>query len=181
MPPRIRGSSCQPQLLLNCIEPTPISSLSSSAALGPRRRPAASSVPRCTHSFSTTPAPQVTALRRRFKEWCDKNQKYREPKRGETNYITQDVTYADNVQTKTSMPFPGNFQFRSESVLSDKAREMIWQEVMVNGMPLKAVSAQYSVDMRRVAAVVRMKEIEKKWEREVSSFPSPFHPPPPLL
>jgi hypothetical protein len=54
------------------------------------------------------------------------------------------------------------------------ARERIWRDVMVKGLPLKAVSAEYSVDMRRVAAVVRMKAIEKKWDREVSFFLSFF-------
>jgi hypothetical protein len=68
---------------------------------------------------------------------------------------------------KNDQPFPNNPAFRSEPVLSERAREMIWYSVMVKGLPLKAVSAEYSVDMRRVAAVVRMKEIEKRWEREV--------------
>ncbi|KAL2156891.1 hypothetical protein VTH06DRAFT_2764 [Thermothelomyces fergusii] len=45
---------------------------------------------------------------------------------------------------------------------------------MVKGMPLKAVSAQYHVDMRRVAAVVRMKEIEKRWERENKPLALPY-------
>lgn len=168
MPPRIRGSSCQPQLLLNCIEPVPASSLSSSAALGPLRRPTTSSAARCSQPFSTTPAPQVTALRRKFKEWCEAKQQLREPQRGQTNYVSQFIPVSESGMTKPDMPFPANKHFRSERVLSEKAREMIWRDVMVNGMPLKAVSAQYSVDMRRVAAVVRMKEIEKKWEREVS-------------
>jgi hypothetical protein len=53
-------------------------------------------------------------------------------------------------------------------VLSEEARETIWNNVMVEGLPLKAVSARFSVDMRRVAAVVRMKEIEKRWETSVS-------------
>jgi hypothetical protein len=69
-----------------------------------------------------------------------------------------------------NQPFPNNPAFRSEPVLSESSRETIWRAVMVEGLPLKAVSAEYKVDVRRVAAVVRMKEIEKKWEREVSLF-----------
>lgn len=71
-----------------------------------------------------------------------------------------------NYLTATSRPFPNNPSFRSESVLSSEARKMIWEAIMVKGMPLKAVSAEFHVDMRRVAAVVRMMEIEKKAERE---------------
>lgn len=37
--------------------------------------------------------------------------------------------------------------------------------------PIKVVSADLGVDHRRVAAVVRMKEIEKDWERMVRLKP----------
>ena len=69
-------------------------------------------------------------------------------------------------------PFPENSHFRSERVLSESARELLWEAVMVQGLPLKAVSARYSVDVRRVAAVVRMMEVEKRWVAEVSLFSS---------
>lgn len=115
----------------------------------------------------------MTKLRRMFKEWCEENEPiFRQHPRGRNmNYLTA-----------TSRPFPNNPSFRSESVLSSEARKMIWEAIMVKGMPLKAVSAEFHVDMRRVAAVVRMMEIEKKAEREVSyltplfsfSFPSPW-------
>ena len=87
-----------------------------------------------------------------------------------------------NYITTGSRPFPNNPNFRSEPVLSSEARKMIWEAIMVKGMPLKAVSAEFHVDMRRVAAVVRMMEIEKKYEREVSYltllFSSPRPSPP---
>jgi hypothetical protein len=174
MPPRIRGGSCQPQLLLNYLEPAPSSSLSPSSVLLPLRRPTASSSssPECRRTFSTTPAPQITRLRRKFKEWCETNAElFRQASPdGSTNYLTRVLSVSDFHPVSANMPFPNNVHFRSQSVLSEKAREMIWESVMVKGMPLKAVSAQFHVDVRRVAAVVRMKEIEKKWEREVSLF-----------
>jgi hypothetical protein len=73
-----------------------------------------------------------------------------------------------NYLTLGPRPFPNNPNFRSEPVLSSEARNMIWEAIMQKGMPLKAVSAEFHVDMRRVAAVVRMMEIEKRCEREVS-------------
>ena len=66
------------------------------------------------------------------------------------------------------MPFPQNPFFRSQSVLDEKARESIWRRVQEKREPMKVVSADMGVDVRRVAAVVRLKEIEKSWVRKVS-------------
>ena len=189
MPPRIRSSSCQAQLLLTCIEPTPSSSLSfPTAALAPLHRPTASSSsssspsPTCHRAFSTTPAPQDTRLRRQFKDWAESNKTvFRRPlAQPGTNYLGRVIPTSDGQKPTPAMPFPTNPHFQSQRVLSEKARELIWREVMVLGTPIKAVSAKYFVDMRRVAAVVRMKEIEKKWVQEVSffsffAFPFGFH------
>jgi len=176
MPPRIRSGSCQPQLLLNCLEPASSSSSSSSLipspAFAPRHRPTAS---RCNRSFSTTPAPQITKLRRQFKDWVEgRAQEFKEPLPGETNYLTRHIPTFNERETTDEQPFPNNPNFLSERVLSEKAREMIWEAIMVKGMPLKAVSAEFHVDMRRVAAVVRMKEIEKRWEREGKPIAWPY-------
>lgn len=38
------------------------------------------------------------------------------------------------------------------------------------------VSADLGVDVRRVAAVVRLKEVEKRWISEVREFPISFNP-----
>ena len=66
------------------------------------------------------------------------------------------------------MPFPENKYFKSQPVLSEGSREIIYEDVMMKGLPIKAVSAKYNVDIRRVAAVLRLKEIEKRWIKEVS-------------
>jgi len=66
------------------------------------------------------------------------------------------------------MPFPGNQQFRSQAVLSEGLREEIWERVMRQGHSVRQVSAALSVEMSRVGAVVRLKEIEKEWQRIVS-------------
>lgn len=70
-------------------------------------------------------------------------------------------------------PFPLNPLFRSQPVLDEHTRELIWDKVMKRGESLKAVSAEMGVDVRRVAAVVRLKEVEKQWQREVSFFSLP--------
>lgn len=68
-------------------------------------------------------------------------------------------------------PFPLNPQFRSQPVLSEESRQMIYDKVTVKGESLKAVSAELGVDVRRVAAVVRLKAVEKQWQADVSSLP----------
>lgn len=65
-------------------------------------------------------------------------------------------------------PFPLNPDFRSQPVLSEAEREKIWERVMIDGKSVRDVSAELSVEMSRVGAVVRLMEIEKEWKRIVS-------------
>ena len=76
------------------------------------------------------------------------------------------------------MPFPLNKTFRSQAVLSEELKDAIWKRVMEDGKSVRDVSAVFGVEMRRVAAVVRLKAVEKEWEKQVcfpySGFTSPF-------
>ncbi|OLN86067.1 37S ribosomal protein S35, mitochondrial [Colletotrichum chlorophyti] len=73
-----------------------------------------------------------------------------------------------------NQPFPMNPFFQSEPVLSEPMREDIFQRVKQKRQPLKQVSAELGVDVRRVAAVVRMKEIEKQWVLEGKQLAKPY-------
>lgn len=75
-------------------------------------------------------------------------------------------------------PFPMNPFFRSEPVLSENLRQEVYRRVTVAKESLKLVSAELGIDVRRVAAVVRMMEIEKQWIKEVSI--QPFFLPSPI-
>lgn len=68
-------------------------------------------------------------------------------------------------------PFPLNPLFRSQPVLDETTKELIYDKVVSRGESLKAVSAEMHVDVKRVAAVVRLKEVEKQWTAEVSLIP----------
>lgn len=68
-------------------------------------------------------------------------------------------------------PFPRNNDFRSQPVLSEPLREEVWRRVRVEGHDVTLVSSSLGVTAERVAAVVRMKEIEKRWQQEVSERP----------
>ena len=65
------------------------------------------------------------------------------------------------------MPFPMNRHFRSQPVLSEELKEAIYEKVMEGGSSVRNVSAVLGVEMNRVAAVVRLKAVEKQWEKEV--------------
>lgn len=65
-------------------------------------------------------------------------------------------------------PYPLNRDFRSQPVLSEELRQQIYKMVVEAGHDLKAVSAAFGVDIRRVAAVVRLMTIERQWVDQVS-------------
>ena len=65
-------------------------------------------------------------------------------------------------------PYPLNNDFRSQSVLSEELRVEIYKKIVDEKVDLATVSALYGVDMRRVAAVVRLKTVENNWVAEVS-------------
>ena len=64
-------------------------------------------------------------------------------------------------------PFPLNDHFKSQSVLSEELREEVWRQVVEEKQTVSTVSAVFGIDMRRVAAVVRLKTVEKDWVAKV--------------
>lgn len=67
-------------------------------------------------------------------------------------------------------PFPLNRHFVSQPVLSEQLRDAIYKRVVRNGEKIVSVSSSLGVSMERVAAVVRLKEVEKKWVNEVRIY-----------
>ncbi|CZS91725.1 uncharacterized protein RAG0_02248 [Rhynchosporium agropyri] len=69
-------------------------------------------------------------------------------------------------ETKRDLrPFPLNADFVSQPVLGGMVKEEIWYNIMIEGKSVREVSAGLGVEMARVGAVVRLKEIEKQWEK----------------
>ena len=69
-------------------------------------------------------------------------------------------------------PFPLNPAFVSQPVLSDDMKEKIWEAIMAEGFSVRDASTEFGVEMSRIGAVVRLKEIEKEWVRIVSCHQS---------
>ncbi len=65
-------------------------------------------------------------------------------------------------------PFPQNPLFRSEPVLDEESREAIWQRAMEKGHALKEIAYDVGADVRRIAAIVRLKQVEKNMVEDVS-------------
>lgn len=64
-------------------------------------------------------------------------------------------------------PFPLNPQFVSQSILSEALRLEVWKRVMVEKKSVRQVSVELGIEMRRVGAVVRLVEVEKKMRAKV--------------
>jgi hypothetical protein len=156
MPPRIPGSSVASSTsALVQIHSWTCASTMSAAAAG------------STANFSTTASRDAaTIARRAFRQWLKgPGANYERPNsEGGPNYLPPQRT---SQAPPKNAPFPLNPQFRSTPVLDDKARELIWEKVMRKGEPIKAVSAELGVDITRVAAVVRLKEVERDWTAKV--------------
>lgn len=122
--------------------------------------------------------------------------KLRQPAKGSTNYLSAYNIRGDLVRTlkpqvkkgNTDMPqseaasnglpaesendlrpYPQNSYFHSQAVLSEELRTEIWRRVTELKEPIKMVSSSFGVSIERVAAVVRMKEMEQNWQEEVST------------
>ncbi|KAF2087083.1 hypothetical protein K490DRAFT_73901 [Saccharata proteae CBS 121410] len=77
-------------------------------------------------------------------------------------------------------PFPVNPHFRSLPVLDEEMRELIYEIVEDSTLPvprekrLEIASVQYGVSVERVGAVVRLKALEKSWEKEGKFLAKPY-------
>lgn len=128
----------------------------------PATRPSPSPSQQQSRCFSATAAAE-TRLRRYFWHWIKRHKaELRETQGQPDDPAPAYIPPRFGVQN-TRHPFPLNPQFQSHSVLSEELREDIWQRVMVEGEPMLSVSAELGVDVRRVSAVVRLKEVERTW------------------
>jgi Eukaryotic mitochondrial regulator protein len=74
-------------------------------------------------------------------------------------------------------PFELNPYFVSLPVLSEMLKEAIYKYVLVDGHDVRNASEHFRVSVERIAAVVRMKQIERNLVKAVSlsSFSFPLH------
>lgn len=152
MPPRIAGASAPLAAAVDVLAQQQQSCSRTAVAVAAR-------------GFSTT-QPQERMSQNRIQMW--KWMKMRGRRMFEESGRQQGYVGGNKDQ-----PFPLNPLFRSEPVLSEQLRDSIWKKVVENGEAIKAVSQEFGVDVRRIAAVVRLKEVEQNMIAKVSFCP-PF-------
>ena len=162
--PRARQQTASLPALSAARRPLPISACTSSSSLQP------ASAPSGTAAFSTTPSyaaareNQARDKRNSMKDWLRTIARNLFVKKPDEEVPEMIEKQREGVRNR---PFPHNPTFRAQSILGESLRESIWHRVRVQGQSIKSVAAASNIDMRRVAAVVRLKEVEKKWAAEV--------------
>ncbi|KAH8433081.1 mitochondrial 37S ribosomal protein mS45 [Aspergillus melleus] len=117
-------------------------------------------------------APQ-TRLRVNMFKWLDtEGAGYKSHIPGQTNYL-KGRRFIDEDRQNTR-PFPLNPNFVSESILSEELRNEVYEQVVVKKKSVRAVSVEYGIDMRRVGAVVRLVELEKRTKQQGKSMALPY-------
>ncbi|KAL3471370.1 eukaryotic mitochondrial regulator protein-domain-containing protein [Aspergillus californicus] len=185
MPPRIQTRGV-PNPLVPYLSSSP---LSYSTRLSPSSyayhlRPSLSllnyNTPYPLRSFSSTPTVQTkTKRRRQMFEWLEtEGSQLKEHIPGKTNYIInarERVKEEEDSDTLRSLRiFPMNSNYESAAILGEDLRYKIHDEVMNKKRSLKKVSVDFGVDMRRVAAVCRLVELEERWKKENKPLAKPY-------
>ncbi|KAF8475907.1 eukaryotic mitochondrial regulator protein-domain-containing protein [Kalaharituber pfeilii] len=124
---------------------------------------------RCAFSTSSTLARKQTKMRREFFEWLNgPGAVFQKPPPGNHNYLTDyDTTTGKPKEIpRRPTPFPLNPFFVSTPVLSDELANEVYRRAIQVGKSVRMVSAELNISLERVAAIVRLKTIEKRWEEE---------------
>lgn len=146
----------------------------------------------CSHRYFSSSPIRETRLRAQFWSWLNsEGAALRSHSPGRTNYLTnlrdrneasksaegstggtpaEDSTgESDASDLSARRPFPLNPSFVSEPILSEALRNAIYERVVVQKKSVRSVSVDFGVDMRRVGAVVRLVELERRWREQVIS------------
>ncbi|KAJ5562646.1 hypothetical protein N7535_002907 [Penicillium sp. DV-2018c] len=169
MAPRIQSRSVSNALLPYLTSTSSSSSLTSSV-------PSLSSIPsHClSRQFSATAAPQ-TKLRRQMFEWLNTEGaalKHHVP--GETNYLTRLKQRGGFDGADSKRPFPNNQNFISEPILSEELRNEVYNRVVTKRQSVRVVSVDLGIDMQRIAAVVRLVELEQRQRKQGKPLALPY-------
>lgn len=166
MPPRIQTRTVSNTLLPYLTATSSSTSLSSLPSLSPTSSQCIS------RQFSATAAPRAqTKLRRQMFEWLDgEGAVFKHHIPGQTNYVTS-LKQRDNEGSDKARPFPNNQSFFSEPILSEELRNEVYNRVVEQKKSARVVSVELGVDMKRIAAVVRLVELEKRQRAQVRTSP----------
>ncbi|KAL4933115.1 mitochondrial 37S ribosomal protein mS45 [Aspergillus undulatus] len=171
MPPRI-----QSQRVSNSLLPYLSSSSSPSTLLSPCTTHLNQTHPSLPQRpFSSTQRTQTQRRAAMFAWLNTEGTAFKNHTPGSSYYLTDAVVQKSDPNHKpTNRPFPLNAAFVSEPILSEELRNEIHKRVMVGKKSIRAVSAEMGVDMRRVAAVCRLVEIEQRMRQQGKPLALPY-------
>lgn len=137
--------------------------------------------PSSTRPFTNTATAQGR-LRDEMHEWFkNEGQELKSHKPGVPNYLTglrdrrnNRLAQAAADDDRPPQPFPLNPAFASEPILSEELRGEIYRRAVQGNHSVREVSVDLGVDMRRIGAVVRLVELEKRWKKQVCFCPFDF-------
>ncbi|KAH8701798.1 eukaryotic mitochondrial regulator protein-domain-containing protein [Talaromyces proteolyticus] len=135
--------------------------------------------------FSTSRAAQTRHRAAMFTWLGSEGATYKHHVPGRTNYITEvwkrkndkrlgkarDESEGDDSKSR---PFPLNENFVSSPILSEELRNEIHRRVVKQKKGVRAVSVELQVEMRRIAAAVRLVELEKRMTKEGKFMAIPY-------
>lgn len=127
--------------------------------------------------------------KKNFKGEYTQNKYFEAPQNHQPNYITPDLENGGalvdrrtgkpldvkgNVLDSTPfvrperklMPFPSNNFCQTNLALSNQDKEEIHQKVVAQKVPIQEVAVSYGIKIPRLEAVVRLKQVEHKWEQQ---------------
>ncbi|KAJ9484273.1 hypothetical protein VN97_g9101 [Penicillium thymicola] len=170
MPPRI-----QSRTVSNTLLPYLTATSSSSSSLSSLTSLSSTSSQCISRQFSATAAPRgQTKLRRQMFEWLDGEGavlKHHLP--GQTNYVTS-LKQRDSEGPESARPFPNNQNFFSEPILSEELRNEVYNRIIEQKKSARVVSTELGIDMKRIAAVVRLVELEKRQRAQDKPLALPY-------
>ncbi|KAE8354820.1 eukaryotic mitochondrial regulator protein-domain-containing protein [Aspergillus coremiiformis] len=183
MPPRVQNHPVVNSLLPYLSSPS--TSSSSTISKIPTKyssSPSLQSTSRQTcRSFSSTVAAR-TKLRTEMFAWLNgEGAALKTHVPGSNNYVSQLRNKRRAVEgdeeeegRRIVPPFPLNPNFLSQPILSEELRDAIYDRVVNQKQSVRVVSVDLGVDMRRVGAVVRLVELEKRQKQQGKSMALPY-------
>jgi hypothetical protein len=101
-------------------------------------------------------------------EWLqDIGKNFRDPLPGSTNYLGAYTAKGELKRASQNPPAENDASQHSTGLPPERQSDL---RVMKDGQSVKTVSADLGIEISRVGAIVRLKEIEKEWIRKVSYF-----------
>lgn len=108
-----------------------------------------------------------------------RNKYYYPPQNHTPNYIVPDgrpvvdpskefvSRYSEVGRNPALHPFPHNLHCKTASVISDKLKQKLYNEVVVTGTLPQELAHKYGIKLTRVEAIVKLQQIEKEWREKV--------------